>query len=231
MGHPQISDDIYSRRSQETLTLWEKTRNEENPVRGTFYPESLKAIATGIQPSLPPPIVSLLQTLQALTRGDANADVMQVGHFHLTFLAITPAIFDEQSRPEHVAELKSLFAEYCGDRLLTVQGLRLVALPNQLLLAGYPDEESVRRRQAFWRALQHSSFATLLQQRYPGTDQPPAFWHSTLVRYQARRLPARVQDYFIHQRNTRYGAVSGDIRLKLVTYNWSVAESLTQSSQ
>lgn len=226
MSHPHIPDDIYSRRSQETLALWKKTRDEEDLVQGEFYPESLKAIATGIQPTLSPPIVHLLQTLQALTKGDANADVMQIGHFHLTFLAITPAIFDEKSQPEQTAELKHLFAKYCGDRPLTVQQLRLVALPNQLLLAGYPDDESVRRRQAFWRALQHSPFAKQLQRRYPGSDQPPAFWHSTLLRYQAKRLPACVQDYFIHQQNTRYGAVSGDIKLKLVTYNWSVAEAL-----
>ncbi len=226
MSYPTGPADIYSRRSEETLALWQKDRGKENPLRGEFYPESLKAIATGIQPRLSQSIVEVLERLQALTAGDANADVMQIGHFHLTFLAITPAIFDDNNVPEQTAELKHLFAQHCGDRPLTVHELRLVALPNQLLLAGYPDDESVQRRQAFWRALQHSSFAEQLKQRYPGSDQPPAFWHSTLLRYHAGRLPPYVQDFFIAQQTARYGTVSGNIKLRLVTYNWSVAETI-----
>ncbi len=226
-SHPSVFDDIYSRRSHETLALWQKAPGQDVAFQGEFYPESLKAVATGIQPQLSQPIIALLERLQALTAGDAKADVMQTRHFHLTFLAITPAIYDDTSAPRQTAELKRLFTKHCGDSPLIVRELRLVALPNQLLLAGCPDEESLRRRQRFWHDLQNSSFAKQLQQRYPGAVGPPAFWHSTLLRYQAARLPACVQDYFIHQQNVRYGRISGNIKLRLVTYNWSVAQAIS----
>lgn len=215
---------LYCQRSQETLRLWREPINAD-PHTG-FYPENLKAIATGIQPVLTPPVSALLTALRQQVLDDPLADIMHPDCFHLTFLAITPACYDRQHQPENVDELKKIAAANGTGSELKVRELRLVALPNQLLIAGIPDETAIARRTAFWQALQQSDWAALLQKRYHGSHQPPPFWHSTLLRYNAPVLPDGLQQFFKTRINQRYGEIAGRIKLRLVTYNWSQATPL-----
>ncbi|WP_380181861.1 hypothetical protein [Kalamiella sp. sgz302252] len=223
-----LADDdlarIYHQRSQQTLGVWREPATAATHTG--FYPESLKAIATGIQPELSPSVRHLLAELGQQTRHDPLADTMQPDHFHLTFLAITPALYDRQRQPENCAGLKRLAAAYCLEQELTIRELRLVALPNQLLLAGIPDTADIACRAAFWNALQRSEWAELLRQRYNGSRQPPPFWHSTLLRYHASILPDYLQRFFQARSEQRYGEICGKIRLRLVSYNWSESEEL-----
>jgi len=221
------SDDlaqIYHQRSQETLRLWRDPAAAE-AHRG-FYPEKLKAIATGIQPELTQPLQTLLTELQQRVLDDPLADIMQPAHFHLTFLAITPSRYDFAHPPEGVDELRKIAAAHCLGSELSIRDLRLVALPNQLLIAGIPQAADVARRKAFWKALAGSDWAEPLRARYNGSDRPPPFWHSTLLRYEAPTLPDRLQQFFKARINQRYGDITGAIRLRLVTYNWSESDLL-----
>lgn len=216
---------IYCQRSLETLRLWREPVNVD-PHTG-FYPENLKAITTGIQPVLTPPLSALLTALRQQVLDDPLADIMHPEHFHLTFLAITPARYDRLHLPEQTDELTKIAAAQGTGSDLRVRELRLVALPNQLLIAGIPDETAIARRAAFWQALRQSDWAGLLQERYQGSRQPPPFWHSTLLRYNAPILPGSLQQFFKARINQRYGDISGRIKLRLATYNWSEATPLT----
>ena len=215
---------IYHQRTQETLRIWREPASAA--AHTGFYPEDLKAIATGIQPMLTRPVRHLLAELSQQTRDDPLADTMQPDHFHLTFLAITPALYNQQHQPVNCASLQRIAAAYCLEQELTIRELRLVALPNQLLIAGIPDATDIARRAVFWDALQHSEWADLLRQRYKGSCQPPPFWHSTLLRYHARVLPDYLQRFFLVRSGQRYGEINGNIKLRLVSYNWSESEEL-----
>lgn len=91
---------IYHQRSQETLRIWRDPTTAK--AYSGFYPENLKAIATGIQPALTQPISTLLAELREQVLDDPLADIMQPDHFHLTFLAITPSCYDHRHQPEGV---------------------------------------------------------------------------------------------------------------------------------
>ncbi|XZV66054.1 hypothetical protein M1D79_10630 [Enterobacter sp. SA24] len=125
-----------------------------------------------------------------------------------------------RSRRRKLASLKSAFMDI-APLTVTISDLRLVALPDQLLLAGTPDAVSLARRQHFADALLASPWKSALTQRYGNTPLPPPFWHSTLVRYEAARLPVRFRKYFEDQRASRFGGVSAPLTLALVNYNWS----------
>jgi len=215
-------EQIYRQRSQETQHIWQE--NPEQKTHSGFYPENLSAIATGIQPALNPQISELLAELGQLSQGDPLADVMHPDHFHLTFLAITPALYNNHRQPEAVSGLRKIAEKYLH-QTLRVRDLRLVALPNQLLIAGIPDAENSVQRTAFWRELQDSDWAGLLQQRYGGKE-PPLFWHSTILRYNATVLPDRLQRFFAQRSEQRYGEMTGKIVLRLVSYNWSSTQEL-----
>ncbi|WP_312044738.1 hypothetical protein [Erwinia sp.] len=223
MTHKSLTQ-IYHQRSKETLRVWDEPATAK--AHSGFYPENLKAIAAGIQPSLTPALSTLLAELRNLVLDDPLADIMQPAHFHLTFLAITPSCYERRPQTEDIETLRQLAAAYELESVLTVRDLQLVALPNQLLIAGIVDEAASAKRQAFWRALQHSNWASLLRERYHGSEQPPTFWHSTLLRYHAAVLPERLQQFFKARNNQRYGSISGTIKLRLVTYNWSQTELL-----
>lgn len=215
---------IYYQRSQETLRQWREPAIANR--HDGFYPENLKAIAAGIQPVLTSPISTLLTDLQQQVLDDPLADIMHPDHFHLTFLAITPARYDRQHQPEGVEELQDIAVAHGVGSELTVRELRLVALPNQLLIAGIPDAAALAQRAALWQALRQSAWADALRERYPGSHQPPPFWHSTLLRYDAPLLPQSLQAFFKARINQRYGEITGRIGLRLVTYNWSKARPL-----
>jgi len=214
-------ENIYARRSRDTLQQWLITpENNGQQVGKSFYPQDLKALTSGIQPSLNPAIKSLLNDIRCLTAADPLAEVMSEENFHLTFLAITSARYPHARDMPPGANLIAIFNQTVENRELAVADLQLVALPDQLLLAGIPGEQAEKNRKMFWDALRASEWQTPLQQRYPGQDAPPEFWHTTLLRYKAEKLPPGVRDYFISHSNCRYGAVSGEIRLALATYNW-----------
>ncbi|RRZ93513.1 hypothetical protein [Erwinia sp. 198] len=216
---------IYHQRSQETLHIWRNPTTAK--AYSGFYPENLKAIATGIQPALTQPISTLLAELREVVLDDPLADIMQPDHFHLTFLAVTPSCYDQRHQPEGVEGLTRIAAAHCLEKELVVRELRLVALPNQLLIAGIANAADIARREAFWQALQHSDYAGLLKERYSGSARPPTFWHSTLLRYNAAVLPERLQQFFKARMNQRYGEITGTIQLRLVTYNWSQTAALS----
>lgn len=222
-------DALYADRNSETLRLWQQeNRQAHHHPEKFFYPDGLKALSCGILPDLNPDILALLDDIRRLTRDDPLADVMQAKNFHVTFLPLTPARYHERQQIPMISEVTGTFRQCVTDSSLRVEGLRLVALPDQLLLAGFPDGSAVAQRAAFWNALMSSAtWRDLLLERHSGKTTPPEFWHTTLLRYRAASLPDSLKSYFIDNMHRRYGSVAGDIRLVFAVYNWADPETIT----
>ena len=221
-------ESIYAARSRQTLTQWQGA-NASSVCTATksFYPEHLYALTSGIRPALNPAIIALLHELGALTAGDPRADIMHPDNFHVTFLPVTPAQYQRREAMPSTLILEKAFNQSVKHRHLQVDMLRLVALPDQLLLAGVPDELAVTERALFWETLMSGEWREPLQERHAGKSSPPVFWHTTLLRYHAATLPSSLRTFFIANQHQCYGSVQGTIRLAATTYNWSDVNFLT----
>ncbi|WP_141097368.1 MULTISPECIES: hypothetical protein [Pantoea] len=222
MDNENYLQNVYTNRSQETIHEWllelENNFNEKDVV---FYPEKLLALTSGIQPELNPQIRVLLSDLRSLTNVDLLAEVMSEENFHMTFLAVTQSIYESYEDTADIVDLIERFSLIIRNSTLNVKELQLVALPNQLLLAGIPDSNSISLRQNFWNDLMSSDWQSKLQDRYPGKALPPDFWHTTIMRYKSKKLPPLVREYFLSNSDMRYGEIEGKIKLVLAPYNWN----------
>ncbi|MCW1834588.1 hypothetical protein OLZ33_21710 [Pantoea ananatis] len=222
MDNENYLQKVYTNRSQETIHEWllelEKNFNEKDVV---FYPEKLLALTSGIHPELNPQIRVLLSDLRSLTNDDQLAEVMSEENFHMTFLAVTQSIYESYEDITDIADLTERFSLIIRNSTLNVKELQLVALPNQLLLAGIPDRDSITLRQRFWEELISSDWQSKLHDRYPRKALPPDFWHTTLLRYKSKKLPPQIREYFLSNSEKRYGEIDGKIKLVLAPYNWN----------
>ncbi|PWC19666.1 hypothetical protein [Brenneria corticis] len=217
---PDILQDLYHSTSEATLQQWEKQSGIGELMKGHYYDTSRLAFTSGFQPPATPDIRRLLAQLDELAGNDPLADVMPVYGLHFTFLPITQQIYSPDRQPDNFSELQSLWQEYEG-KTVRISDLRLVALPGQLLLAGIPDKESIAARHQLASSLLASSWQEALRNRHANTPLPAPFWHSTLLRYRAQRLPEAFRQFFIAQRHQRYGSVHGRLKLVLSNYNWT----------
>lgn len=216
----------YQSATERTLQRW-----QENPGVGVvrdapFYPTEMMAVTTGIKISPPMPILQLIGDLAALTRNDPLADVMQEQGLHFTFLALSTACYQSGDDIKGLPALREIVTDHCLHQELTLQHLQLVALPNQLLLAGYPQEETWRLRTTLVEKLVSSPWRSTLEERYKNDPLPPLFWHSTLLRYRADYLPGLLRTYFLQHQHVDYGTLSAPIMLQLANYTWLLREDL-----
>lgn len=213
--------NAYSATNQNTLALW-----RENPAIGEirkerYYDPDKLALATGIQPSLPEPVVCLIRELEQRTEGDPLADVLPVSSVHFTFLPLTLPLYEEkESLPEKTEQLTDIWREYQGKHIV-IRQLRLVALPSQLLLAGIPDDPAIALRQSFCESVLNSQWKDELLLRHTGSPLPAPFWHSTLLRYNAAFLPTQLREFFVRHQAVDFGDASGALALARVNYNWT----------
>lgn len=223
---PEALDALYAQTSRQTLAAWQAQPGCGEAMTGHYYDTDTLAPVTGILPSPGEALATLLSEINAMSDGDALADAMPVNGLHFTFLPIMLPHYRPGELPEHLDLLKRLWQEYCTAQPLTISRLRLVALPSQLLLAGIPDPHSLRQRSAFADALLKTPLAPGLLARHASTPLPAPFWHSTLLRYRAQRLPEPLRDYFIHHQHREFGSVSAPVRLVMANYNWTVMQRI-----
>lgn len=214
-------EENYQAISDNTLRLWQANLGcgETRPER---YDPLRLAIASGIRPVLTDQVQTLLAELHDLTARDPAADAMPADSFHLTFLPITMPIYEED--PD-TTDLEALWQPYKGTPLV-VRELRLVALPSQLLLAGIVDDDTKVMRERFCADVLNSRWRELLIRRHANSPLPAPFWHSTLLRYQAERLPQQLRDFFARHRSSRFGSLEAELQLCLVNYNWSFQQEI-----
>ncbi|WP_142524028.1 hypothetical protein [Raoultella ornithinolytica] len=219
-------EDIYNKTTEKTLFLWRHNPGPGKIKEKHYHPTKL-ALVTGITPDCPAQVQDLLSELTRLTQHDPLADVMRKGSFHITFLAITSDIYDHNLLPGNVSEITDLV--YAMERTnISISSLRLIALPDQILLAGIPDKTSLLQRDSFTRNILKSSWAPLVHSRYGNIPLPPPFWHSTLIRYQAERLPESIRQFFYNHQSIYPINISAPLRLVITDYNWSNARDITR---
>jgi hypothetical protein len=211
---------LYEATSEKTLAAWQRAPDCGEERLQAYYDPHKLALASGIQPSMPAAVFTLLKQLTLLTDGDERADTMPPDGLHFTFLPVTLPLYADHQQPEELAQLLVLWQAWQA-RPIRINALRLVALPSQLLLAGIPDEQSVQARQKFCDALLNSPWRDRLIARHTNTQLPPPFWHTTLLRYRAQYLPLRLRHFFEQYQHQRYGSVEGSLTLARVNYNWT----------
>ena len=215
-------EESYQATSSKTLALWQANPGFGESRAERYDPHRL-AIASGIKPVLTERVQTLMTELHELVAHDPAADAMPLASFHLTFLPITQPIYE--GLPD-TADLEALWQPYQG-RPLVVRDLRLVALPSQLLLAGVVDEDTKVLREQFCADVLNSRWRDLILARHANSPLPAPFWHSTLLRYQAERLPPALRDFFARHRSSRFGSLEGLLQLCLVNYNWSFQQEIS----
>lgn len=210
----------YEEVTRNTLQGWEKSAGCGAARDEPFYPPTKLAISSGNRPALSPALLSLLSAMQEVTRCDSLADLNPVDGVHFSFFPVTNALYDNVEQADLREEVAEMFTRYCSGHVMHITQLRLVALPNQILLAGLPDEQSLIIRKQFADALLASDWADKVRARYPHGDIPQLFWHSTLLRYNAEWMSPALRELFLHYQNHDFGEVSIPVRLVMCNYNW-----------
>ncbi|WP_310606359.1 hypothetical protein [Buttiauxella brennerae] len=212
---------LYSRTNEKTLATWAVNLGCGRVREAAYYDPHKLAITSGIQPALSDPLHGLLHELHQLAETDTKADVMPFTGLHFTFFAITMPLYQNEDIATVDPELLAIFAQQAKDLPVTISNLRLVALPNQLLIAGTPDEAGQAAKEAFAGALVKTPWREKLRERHGDIPLPPPFWHSTLLRYQAEFLPTCFRDYFKTRQTHHFGDVSAPVQLAFANYNWT----------
>ena len=218
-------DALYETTCRETRRRW-----VENPDIGAvraapFHPTRL-SLTTGNFFEAPAGAAGLLAGLRKMVQDDPLGDVVSPECAHLTFLSLSQPDYETVEDLPDLAEVRELFDRHCRGEIFTLRNLRLVALPNALLLAGSPDVATLARRAAFARDLLGSGWAGPLRARYPNGEIPPRFWHSTIARYHADFLPERWRQFYVENAPVRYGDATLEIGLLATNYHWSVSRRL-----
>jgi hypothetical protein len=221
LSNSEELQQLYTRTSEKTLTKWAMHPGIGRVREAAFYEPHKLAITSGIQPALTPPLRQLLHELHELAHNDPLADVMPYSGLHFTFFAITMPLYQCRDISMLDQQLPAIFAEHAQNLVATISNLRLVALPNQLLIAGTPDLDSQSAKAAFARQLLDSPWREKLRDRHGDIPLPPPFWHSTLLRYQAEFIPQHFRDYFLAHQSHHYGDVTAQVQLAFTNYNWT----------
>jgi len=219
-------DQAYEDVTQKTLKLWERSAGQGAVRDEPFYPPTKLAISSGNRPPLSPELLSLLSEMKASTQGDPLADPNPAEGVHFSFFPVTNALYNSVEEAQDRNEVAAIFTRCCADHVMHISQLRLVALPNQILLAGLPDAQSLRVRKQFAEALLASKWAGKVRARYPNGDIPQPFWHSTLLRYSAGVVSPELYALFLRFQNQDFGSVSVPVRLVMCNYNWQQVEFL-----
>lgn len=213
--------DIYDSTNISTRSAWKENAGT-GAVRGENYYDPVKlALATGIQPPMPISVSRLLNELRKLTKDDPLADTLPTEGFHFTFLPLTLPLYQvNEPLPEKVQQLTDIWSEYHAKRI-SISHLRLVALPSQLLLAGFPDRTALAMRKSFCDSVLASRWKNELLLRHHNIPLPAPFWHSTILRYNAAFLPPALRQFFLQHQDKDFGEVSGELTLARINYNWT----------
>lgn len=213
--------NIYHSTNVNTSAMWMENAGIGEIREENYYDPVKLALATGIKPPVSFLVSRLIDELQQLTGDDPLADTLQAHGFHFTFLPLTlPMYKANEPLPAKVEQLTNIWAGYHAKKIV-IRNLRLVALPSQLLLAGIPDESAIVMRKSFCEKILESHWKDELLMRHTGSPLPAPFWHSTILRYSAAFLPAKLRQFFFERQEIDYGDVAGELTLARISYNWT----------
>lgn len=209
-----------------TAALWAENAGIGKVREENYYDPTRLALATGMRPSVTADISRLIAKLTQLTAGDRLADTLPACGLHFTFLPLTlPLYHADEPLPAKVDQLMAIWREFAAEKVV-ITHLRLVALPDQLLLAGIPVHPALALREQFCAKVLDSQWKNELLMRHAGRALPAPFWHSTLLRYGATFLPEPVRAFFFEHQTATFGDVAGELTLVKTNYNWTECHPL-----
>ena len=212
----------YANMTGTTLSVWSGQADQGRLLDQN--PRALLGVSSGafFQPTgFVDPVHRRLISLAAT---DSLLDVVPRSSLHFTFLALSPDIFETVDELPHAfSSLQAIFADTVPAFSYRLTDLRLVPLPNCLLLAGVPDGQSLAVRQRLSDSLLESPWGEYLEARYRGFQIPPVIWHTTLARYGAERFPMVLRDLYAAHESEKIAALDlGRPELAVINYNWTV---------
>jgi hypothetical protein len=217
----------YEKIEENTLAAW-KSEPGIGGHQPLPYDEKLLAFTAGqwFQPT--DTLLRLHEELLALGFGDHNLKVIARKNMHFTLLALSPHRYRGPNEyPDELELLKRLYTQHVAQVQFELSSLRLVPLPNTLLLAGIPNEGAFTARRGFASELLASEWGTLLRARYEPYPIPPVIWHTTLVRSSRQLLPRDLREVFSHYRDRRFQDIDlGQPILAAVSYDWSTVRQI-----
>jgi hypothetical protein len=166
----------------------------------------------------------VLAAIEAASAGDPRADPEPRRGLHVSFLAITRALYRAGADlPASAPDLVRTVVRVTSDVPFQLTHLRLVPLVDGLLLAGFPDPVTLAARAELTALLlRDATWAPLLRGRHPGRALPPVVWHATLLRYRAAFLSPALREVFHRFANVDLGALTlGPPALELADYTWT----------
>jgi hypothetical protein len=224
-------EHAYAQVRQQTLRQWH-TSAAPGEARQSPADANKVGVSTGCFLTPVGPLAALHAALLQAADADETLDVVPRRSLHVTFLALATAVYDHPA--EVPAALDSAVAAYHAH----LQGvsfrltrLRLLPLPNALLLAGVPDAATLAARRAFAAALMAGPCRPFLEQRYAGYDIPPRIWHTTLVRCRTPLAAPAVRSLYHTYRDAPLAPVDlGRPLLAYASYNWSRFELIARAA-
>jgi len=210
----------YDEVTQHSREQWDLHADGGKLITTPFYHPTRRALSSGNKPPLSENLLSFIAALNQAVQGDPLADVTPEQGVHFSFFPITRDLYERAEDAAERHDVQAIFTRHCADHVMHIRQLRLVALPNQILLAGIPDERSLQVRQTFAEALLASPWEAKIRARYPAGEIPQLFWHSTLMRYSAEFVSPAIREVFARFQHCDFGNVSLPVRLVLCNYNW-----------
>ena len=208
----------YHATRQRTLAVWQQSPGLGELAPPPYHPTH-RAYAIGSlftpTPALEP-IISRVATVEGV-------DGVARENLHYTFLALTPHQwddFDAMSDPQFFA---GAMRWHLSAVAFEITDLRLLPLPNVLLLAGLPSIEMLDARdRLIAELLENATTATWLRERY-GNAFPPLFWHTTLARSRTALLPPPLRSLFNEFADTSFGTLAmPPPRLHAMNFDWTL---------
>jgi len=219
----------YRRMEAEALEKWRSHPSEGNPVDFP-YDRSLLAIAMGQYFEPCQVLSSLLTELREIARHDTTVEVPDPSWLHMTFLALSPHLYTDGNYPNELSIVTDVYDRYAPYLNWVVRDVCLLPTSNALLLAGFPDEDSINLRGIMADEILDSAWNPLITKRYAGFPIPPHIWHTTLMRSHHEFLPEAVRRVYSANRCNTFAAIHlGQPVLAGVTYNWSRIEIIRRA--
>jgi len=189
-------DTLYLKTTQQSLVEWQLHPDPGAHVGHTHL--TGWGVAAGKKFQATGHLKWVLEALQQLA--SSSVTPMKPENLHFTFLAIAKHIYaGPKDVPPLFAQAIAISKKYLPSVKMHISNLRLVALPNTVVLAGLPTEQLLEKRKEYVALMKNTDCWLEIEKFYGNLPIPPPFWHTTLLRCTTQRMPSRVREFFLSQ--------------------------------
>lgn len=212
----------YKATRERTLATWEKSPDAGAEAPPPYHLTN-RAYAIG---SLFTPTAALEPLISRVFDAE-GISVVPRDSLHYTFLALTPHQWDDDDQMPDPSFLAAVTRSHLLNLRFEISDLRLLPLPNALLLAGLPSVEMLDARdRLIGDLMKFTTTATWLKERY-GPAFPPLFWHTTLARSRTTLLPPTLRSLCREFAAENFGYLSMPFpRLHAVNFDWTLRREI-----